>query len=139
MTHHYWSCSVLIIMTNQIWTSTRLPGSFYGLHVIDMLEMTRKVILKKDFHLQNTALHLKHAIWLVKIMTQYANTTLIQSSLEPEQYSENRGLTLVRLILKPLLNNTKLWNGGYFIIQINSIKSQKNHKIMKENKHAKHG
>ena len=138
MTHYYWSCSVLIIYTNQIWTSARLPD-ISEVFIFRSEWATCWRWHEKCFHLQNTALHLKHAIWLVKIMTQYANTTLIQSSLEHEQYSENSGLTLVRLILKPLLNNTKLWNGGYLIIQIYSIKSQKNHKIMKENKHAKHG
>ena len=49
---------------------------------------------------------MKHSIWLVKIMMQYANIKFIESSLEynsngelsdPQCNSKNKGLTLVRL------------------------------------------
>ena len=44
-----------------------------------MLEVTPK---RNFIIFKNTELHLKYAIWLVEIMTQYENTKFIQSSLE---------------------------------------------------------
>ena len=60
ITTHYRWCSVLIILTNQLWLLGvwRYFGSF---------ENVSFIIFK------TSALRLKYALWLVEIMTQYAN------------------------------------------------------------------
>ena len=58
--HHYWSFSVIFILTNQIVTYLQWTLGFI-----------RLINNRKTFHL-------KHVIWIVAIMMQYANTNFIQ-------------------------------------------------------------
>ena len=100
---------MLSTLTNQIVTF----GSF-DLLIWEgyMPEVTWKLNNKTTFHhLQNTSqwLHLKYAIWLVKIMTQYGNTkvhkksawsrSVIRGYQIPYEIAKKKGLTLVRLSL----------------------------------------
>ena len=88
-TPHYWLCSVLIILTNQILTFMRLKvfrKLWFFAWINYIPKVTRKRINKTTFIIfKNTALRLKYAIWFVEIMTQYVNTKFIQSSLEYDQ------------------------------------------------------
>ena len=84
ITHHYWSCSVIIILTNQslLLCDWNYFGSFDLLIWVEyMPEVTRKHNKMTFIIFKNTALRLKNTIWLVEIMMQYANTNFIQSSL----------------------------------------------------------
>ena len=77
---HECSCSVIIILNNQIVTFMRLKV-FWNLWPFDLLisvdympEVTWKRNNKTIFIIfKNTSLRLKCAIFLVEIMTQYAN------------------------------------------------------------------
>ena len=91
---HYWSCSLLIILTNQIvylHSTTWYFGSFdlliWSAWVDYMPEMTWKCNkrLSSSSKYCCTAVCLKYTIWLVLIIMQYANT-IIQSSLEHDQW-----------------------------------------------------
>ena len=76
ITPYYWSCSVLIILTNQslLLFDSKYCGSFDLLIWVDyMSEVARKRNNKTTFIIKNTALRLKYIILLVEIMTRYAN------------------------------------------------------------------
>ena len=81
-TYNFW-CSVLIILTNQIVTflcDWKYFGSFYLLIWVDFMpEVTWKLNNTTTFIIfKYIALRLKYAIWLVQIMTWYANKKIIQ-------------------------------------------------------------
>ena len=72
-------------ITNQIVTFMGLKV-FWKFWPFDLSKLHARGDTKGDFyHLQYIALHLKYAIWLVEIMTQYANTKFTQNSLEHDQ------------------------------------------------------
>ena len=59
---------------------------YFHFEILFYFILKNEVWTRRDFKVnknrtQNTALHLKHIIWLVEIMTQYANTKFTQSSL----------------------------------------------------------
>ena len=114
---HYWSCSVLIRLTNQMWLSC--DWSYFGIFhlliwVTYMPEVTRKHNTKMTFVIfKNTVLYLKYVIWLVEIMTHmqiqnsykvHLNTISNGELSDPLSDSVNRGLTLVRFDISINLN-----------------------------------
>ena len=112
ITPYYWSCSVLIILTNQslLLFDSKYCGSFDLLIWVDyMSEVARKLNNKTTFIIKITELHYligRNIDTICKLQSSYKvqlNTISNVELSDPLCESVNRGLTLVNLCIGYLL------------------------------------
>ena len=80
VTSHYWSCSVISILTNQVVISIQLPLGFSRLHArghADWCEVTRT---RNNNITGNNALYFKHEIMMQKANAMFAWTWSVMES-----------------------------------------------------------
>ena len=70
-----------------LFTLSHIRSDYYPLLIVFSAKyIDQSIVTLNDFVIfKNAALRLKYAIWLVKIMTQYATIKLMQSSLQHDQ------------------------------------------------------